>query len=432
MRARGMLRNERGATIALVAVSLTALLGMGALAVDLGMLRKARVDAQRTADAAALAGASAYIDNNVPLEARDDARARALEYANRNYVGATTVNTDSSTGGTTLDGTRWIVETAEAVVVIVPDSELVRVIIRRSGIGTFFARIMGQNFATVSAKAAAEAVRSNGAKCVKPFALPDMWQDFNDDSDQNRLWEGEEEWTYDSGVDDPNVVDAYRPYQGDPTQYGNITETGYGSDFRNGYPDASGRTYIGDKGRQISIKPQDPNESGVITPGIFYPWVIPEDPNQSGECGVGGSGGGEAGAAPYSQNICSCNNSEVLLGVDYPIQTGNMVGPSHFGIEDLIALDPTAEWDPVSNSVVNTNAANWMDSPRVIKIALWDPIEISKSGKQSIKFTNIALMFVESHARMHDPIVARFITYATGSATTGPGGPLNKVLRLIE
>jgi len=41
-------------------------------------------------------------------------------------------------------------------------------------------------------------------------------------------------------------------------------------------------------------------------------------------------------------------------------------------------------------------------------------------------------MFVESHARMHDPIVARFITYATGSATTGPGGPLNKVLRLIE
>jgi hypothetical protein len=41
-------------------------------------------------------------------------------------------------------------------------------------------------------------------------------------------------------------------------------------------------------------------------------------------------------------------------------------------------------------------------------------------------------MFVESHKKMQDPIVARFITYAQGSATEGPGGPLIKALRLIE
>ena len=68
----------------------------------------------------------------------------------------------------------------------------------------------------------------------------------------------------------------------------------------------------------------------------------------------------------------------------------------------------------------------------MIKIALWDPIEVQKSGKTSIKFTNIALMFVEKQKKMHDPITARFITYAQGSATTGPGGPLIKTLRLIE
>ena len=66
----------------------------------------------------------------------------------------------------------------------------------------------------------------------------------------------------------------------------------------------------------IAIKPQDPNENGIIYPGIFYPWVMPEDPTQpSGTCGIGG--GGEQGAAAYSQNICTCNNSEILLGVDY-------------------------------------------------------------------------------------------------------------------
>jgi hypothetical protein len=418
-------RNERGAALALVAVSLTAILGMGALAVDIGMLMKARADAQRTADAAALAGASAFIDENVALDQLPAARERALEYANRNYVGGTTVNVDSSSGGTTIDGSRWIVETEEAVIVIIPDSFKVRAIIRRENIGTFFGRIMGQSLATVSAKAAAEAVNSNGTKCVKPFALPDMWQDMDDD-DGDRIWEEGEEWEYDP------LVDEYKPYKGDPVEYGNIDDTGYGSEWRNESPDADGNTYIGDKGRQIHIKPQDPNDSGIIYPGIFYPWVIPEDPNQNADCGVGGNGGGEAGAAPYSQNICSCNNSLVLLGVDYPIQTGNMVGPSHFGIEDLIDLDPDAEWDPFTNQVVNSNASNWMDSPRVIKIALWDPIEVQKSGKTSIKFTNIALMFVEEQKNMHDPITARFITYASGSATTGPGGPLIKTLRLIE
>ena len=125
-------------------------------------------------------------------------------------------------------------------------------------------------------------------------------------------------------------------------------------------------------------------------------------------------------------------NSLVLLGVDYAIQTGNMVGPSHFGIKDLISLDPSAQWDSQGDSVRNSKAANWMDSPRVIKIALWDPVEVQKSGKQYIKFTNIALMFVEGQKKMQDPIIARFITYASGSATEGPGGPLIKALRLIE
>ena len=418
-------RNERGAALALVAVSLTAILGMGALAVDLSMLMKARTDAQRTADAAALAGASAFIDENVALDQSGAARERALEYANRNYVGATPVDVDSTGGGTTIDGTRWVVETKEAVIVIIPDSFKVRAIIRRQNIGTFFGRIMGQSLATVSAKSAAEAVNSNGAKCVKPFALPDMWHDLDNDLDGDRLWDEGEEWEYNPDVD------TYKPYEGDPVKYGNIDDTGYGSEWRNDMPDDLGDSFTGDKGRQIAIKPQDPNENGIIYPGIFYPWVMPEDPTQpSGTCGIGG--GGEQGAAAYSQNICTCNNSEILLGVDYEIKTGNMVGPSYFGIQDLIDLDPRAEWDPTSNTVINSAAENWLDSPRVIKIALWDPIEVQKSGKTSIKFTNIALLFVEKQKKMHDPIIARFITYAEGSSTTGPGGPLIKALRLVE
>ena len=47
-------RRERGATIVFVALALTALLSVVALAVDVGMLLTAKTEAQRTADAAAM------------------------------------------------------------------------------------------------------------------------------------------------------------------------------------------------------------------------------------------------------------------------------------------------------------------------------------------------------------------------------------------
>jgi hypothetical protein len=419
----GRFANRRGATIVIVALSTAAILAMGAISVDVAMLFKMRGEAQRTADAAALAGASAYLEFPKPVDARSLARERALKYVEANYIGAITVDVDSSEGGTTETGTKWVVQTKEAVVVILPDSEKVRVIVRRQGIGMLFGRALTPNTSTVSAMAAARTVNAGGAKCVKPFALPDIWGDVDDDANGNRQWDEGEEWSFEPDVD------HYSPYKL-PDGY-TAPETGYGSDYRNGYPDASGYQYTGDKGRQIKIKPTDPNDTGVISPGIFYPWVMPEDPNQEAECGIGGKGG-DQGASAYSQNICTCNDSEVYLDTEYEIKTGNMVGPTHFGIEDLIALDPDAYWDPVTNSVKGSDWGNWLDSPRVIKIALWDPIEVQKSGKQSIKFTNISLMFVEEQEKMKDPVTARFITYAQG---TGPGpkaGPLVKILQLVE
>ena len=75
-------RNDRGATIVLVALMLAALLGIAALAIDVGMLYNARAEAQRAADAAALAGAGSL------LAVPDDERARsiAIEFGNENRV----------------------------------------------------------------------------------------------------------------------------------------------------------------------------------------------------------------------------------------------------------------------------------------------------------------------------------------------------------
>ncbi|HKY59444.1 MAG TPA: pilus assembly protein TadG-related protein, partial [Gemmatimonadota bacterium] len=69
------LGDEHGSTIVFVSLAMAALLSIVALAVDVGMLYTARGEAQRAADAAALAGAAAgFIDaTGNEQAARDEA-----------------------------------------------------------------------------------------------------------------------------------------------------------------------------------------------------------------------------------------------------------------------------------------------------------------------------------------------------------------------
>ncbi len=69
--------SDRGGVLMVVAISLAVILSMGALAVDLSALFKMHGEAQRAADAAALAGASAYLDQPIPFPAVDSAKQRA-------------------------------------------------------------------------------------------------------------------------------------------------------------------------------------------------------------------------------------------------------------------------------------------------------------------------------------------------------------------
>ena len=38
-------------------------------------------------------------------------------------------------------------------------------------------------------------------------------------------------------------------------------------------------------------------------------------------------------------------------------ENGNMIGPTAQGVSTLIALDPSADWDPSTKSVINSCAA---------------------------------------------------------------------------
>jgi hypothetical protein len=295
----------------------------------------------------------------------------------------------------------------------------VGVLVRRDSVPTWFGWVFGIRTVPVSAYAAAVATEAGAAKCVRPFAVPDIWDDANGDRNHNRIWDRGETWKL---GDHPG--DTYEKFTGPD---GRASETGYGSAWRN--PPFSGLT--GDYGRQTTLKITDPNDVQQLQPGIFLPWSLPEDPNQE-DCKGGTTGGG--GASAYRKNICSCNHSSILLDTEYPLKTGNMAGPTWQGVNELVDQDQGAYWDPATNSVQGSAwGSNWMNSPRVIKVGLFDPTQITGSGSQTIKFNNFALFFLDAQRTSQDPVTGRFLYYASGSGSTGvETGSLAKTLQLVQ
>lgn len=393
-------RDRRGGTLAMVAVFMMVLLAVAALAVDAAMGFAARAEAQRIADSAALAGGSAFMELE-PTLAEPVARDRAYEYALLHTIRGEAV--DSS----------------EVTIQIIPDERKIRVAINRQGLPTWFARSFGVDAIDVGAVAAAQAAEASTARCLKPFAIPDIWEDADDDAGFDNVWSEGEEWDF-----NPDDGDYYTPFDGT----NGASATGYGSDHRSDVPE--------DWGRQMIIKVSDPQSEYGLAPGLFYPWRLPPDPDQE-ECAQGGGGGQPSGGATYRNNICTCNTSPVSLGTPYDLEPGNMIGPTAQGIDELMEMDPEAEWNPSLNGstggVDSPEYGQGMASPRIIKVALFDPTQITGPGMQSIVFNNFALMFLEGQANPNAPVYARFMYYVTGEESNSTNtGSLVLYLRLVE
>jgi Flp pilus assembly protein TadG len=182
---------QRGQTMALVAVSMISLLAMAALAIDVVTLYSARGQAERAADAAALAAAKVLADSGVTTDpgnasnpsiwsaACTAAAAEANNIASQNLIAGQTpsvlVNFPAF-GASTCTGPNSTFGIDAQVTVQVTVSSL----------PTFFARIWSNASSSVSATAMAEAynpsnsssissggtIGPNAARCVKPMLVP--------------------------------------------------------------------------------------------------------------------------------------------------------------------------------------------------------------------------------------------------------------------
>lgn len=390
------LRDERGTSVVLVAVALTALMSMVALAVDVGMLLTARSEAQRAADAAALAGAGSLI-----VQPNDGARARqiAIEYGGLNQVQSQDV------------------EVLPEDVLVDLAQQRVTVTVRRADdrgnpIGTWFARVFGVDAVDVAARAVARVQPAGSAVCVKPWTIFDRFLDVDGDD-----------------VLEPGDGDQYDPFV-----------HGYGTEWMNG----DGTGYVNDFGRPIVLKGGGPGAAGGqgkskgagqgpdccpgTGPSWYYAWDIPQ--TQAGVC-AGGWGG--QGANCYRWAIENCHPGIISVGEEYMVANGAMTGPTVQGVQGLIAKDPGATWDPAQKTVVGSAYNPWEASPRVGIVPTFDPARPFDPGKQPIEFTNFLAVFIEDvqGAGTAQTVHGR-ILFATGVGGGGPTSSGAKFVQLVE
>ncbi len=390
-------RDSRGATLAVTAVMLGSVLATIALAFDLGFLLIGRVEAQRAADSGALAGASAFLQYVPAANAVAPARQQAMDYATRNQIRNTPI------------------DTSEVTVTIDIASAQVHVLVRRQQIGLWFARFFGRLVAPVAASATARALPANTDNCIAPLAMPDWWHDANGDTDGDRIWDDTEAWDYGDDVND-----RYERFNSDAT----ATETGFGSVRRNGWG-VPNPHYYRDQGRDMIIKSQDPQQWSVNT-GWFFPIRLPDNRT---------AGDTLTGASDYRDAFTQCIGGPVTLGDTLAFEMGNMVGPTKQAVTDVIALDPNAQWDPTTNTIINSPYG--MDSPRVLTIMLFEPTQIPgmKNGNHQMAPNNLALFFIEGIGLGGNqaPIMGRFLQFASGTQSgPGPNGSLVLQLQLIK
>lgn len=167
---------ERGQTIFIVAVALVVVLGMAALAVDVTFFYVAHSQAQTAADAAALAGAKAFVTSGFTSgQLGDPASGGAQALVCNGGSGLADAQARAAATQNKIAGAP--VAIFNAACNFVPGNPQISVTLSRTDLPIFFGRIWGGGGVQVSATAKAEAYNPSGESVpiavgsVKPWPL---------------------------------------------------------------------------------------------------------------------------------------------------------------------------------------------------------------------------------------------------------------------
>lgn len=161
--------SDNGSVLLIVAASLIALLAISAFAIDMGSFYLARAQAQRAADAAALAGASAFVSSG--CTSQGCSAGGLQETLARQQAEAVAAQND-------IDGQPAIIQNDDITFAYPTPQEPQITVTAGRAVPTFFAKVFGINRMNVGSSATAEAYNPSGGKtpvgvaCLKPFLMP--------------------------------------------------------------------------------------------------------------------------------------------------------------------------------------------------------------------------------------------------------------------
>ncbi len=387
--------DDRGAVLIHVALGVLAMSAFLTIVADFGLMWTARRQAQNSADSGALAGAVGLgFDDPSDFSNTGAAKQNAYLATQTNFVWGVSPYVDI-----TSHITFPLVPAASCD----PDgdglSNCVRVEVFRNSdqlnaLPMLFGHILGRSNQNTRASAVAMVAAANTSDCLKPWGVADKW------AEPDGSW-------------DP--TDTFDPSSGDDYRYqGELGPNDPGTGFK--APPATPNDY----GTELILKVGSPHDT--INPGWF----------QALDLGVCGHG-----AACYREEIRTCvGPSPYGIGDDVPKKNGNMVGPTGQGVEDLIALDPTADWDPGTKSIINScvgppytcSLPGYTQSPRVVAVPVFDLelyLQTGGPGNGTVRMVNILGFFVDRMDGVHNNDVVGYLINKKEVFDPSKGGIVN-------
>ncbi len=341
------LRRESGQALVLAAAAMVVILGMAAMAIDVGMFLQERRDLQNAADAAALAGAP-----DLPASP-GDAVADATAWAEHNGIGAGELE------GVTVSTTY-----------VTDDTVTVQV---KRDVPWLFARVLGKGSDTIRADATARVGSPAWADNVMPWALKE--------SVQLDITYGEE---------------VTLKYSAGDKETGNNCNNAIDDDADTKVNDGCNADGAPESGAQCDNAVDDDSD-GDVNDGC-------PEAGSSGNYGLLDLGGG-SGCDSYRENIV--NGADVTVNSMVPSEPGNCVGPTEQGLEDRLNAC-SAECDTFEETFTlvdgvwhfSSDACNpWKpEGAASTRVVLVPVISDADAGKSEVEVLRFALVFLTNDA----------------------------------
>jgi len=228
-----------------------------------------------------------------------------------------------------------------------------------------------------------------GVSCVKPIAIPDRWDDVTAIQGYDGTLPKLPNWRLDGKYDEEpfsdlngnGTYDSGEPYfdgnangKHDAEGYDPRT-TGYVADPTAGNALAP----AGDLGAALTLEPTSSSSTSI--PANYLPIDFPPI----------NKGAPVAGSIQFVANFSGCEVGAIEPADHLQTEPGALISLTNQAMRDLIAEDPNAYWDPITQTVQGSAFA---ESPRVIRVAVYDPRTFPSPGRTYVVASKVIPCFM--------------------------------------